>query len=79
MVREFDKMKDASAVYARTSGERESSRNDLFVGFHESSSALRLMAANSVWRFSARAGVTLVSVREGIVTLPWGERGASAA
>jgi hypothetical protein len=42
MIREFDKMKDAGAVYARTFGDREPGRYDLFVGFHESSSALRL-------------------------------------
>jgi hypothetical protein len=35
MVLEFDNMKDAGAVYAWTFGECESSRNDLFVGFHE--------------------------------------------
>ena len=33
MVLEFDKMKDAGAVYARTFGEGESSGNDLFAGF----------------------------------------------
>ena len=55
-------MKDAGAVYARTFREREPRRYDLFVGLHESSSALRLMAASSVWRFSAGAGVNVPEV-----------------